>query len=322
LKRDKIIQTAKTTFQMETESLMAIASELSFDFASVVEIIEKSIGKVVISGIGKSAYIANKIVATLNSTGTHAQFLHAAEAIHGDLGLVQSGDVVIVISKSGCTPEIKNLVNLLKSKAVTLIGLTSYKNSFLGKHSDYVLHVPVKREACPHNLAPTTSTTAQLVMGDALAVALMKVNKITEADFAKSHPGGTLGKRLYWKVEDLIDKTQKPLVNVADSIREAIVAISKSRNGITAVEEEGRLVGVITDGDLRRMLFREIDFKMTKVKEVMSRQPKIINQYALATQALEMIELHKIGQLLVVDEAHQYVGILDFQDLLKEGIIN
>lgn len=322
MKRDKIIQTAKTTFQMEAESLMVIASELSFDFASAVEIIEKSTGKVVISGIGKSAYIANKIVATLNSTGTHAQFLHAAEAIHGDLGLVQSGDVVIIISKSGCTPEIKNLVNLLKSKAVTLIGLTSYQNSFLCKHADYVLHVPVKREACPHNLAPTTSTTAQLVMGDALAVALMKVKKITEADFAKSHPGGTLGKRLYWKVEDLIDKTQKPLVNVADSIREAIVAISKSRNGITAVEEQGRLVGVITDGDLRRMLFREIDFKMTKVKEVMSRQPKIINQYALATQALEMIELHKIGQLLVVDEAHQYVGILDFQDLLKEGIIN
>ncbi len=322
MKRDKIIQTAKATFQMEAESLMAIASELSFDFASVVEIIEKSTGKLVISGIGKSAYIANKIVATLNSTGTHAQFLHAAEAIHGDLGMVQSGDVVIIISKSGCTPEIKNLVNLLKSRSVTLIGLTSYQNSFLGKHADYVLHVPVKREACPHNLAPTTSTTAQLVMGDALAVALMKVKNFTEADFARSHPGGTLGKRLYWKVEDLIDKTQKPLVNVADSIREAIVAISKSRNGITAVEEDGQLVGVITDGDLRRMLFREIDFKTTKVKEVMSRQPKILNQYALATQALEMIEQYKIGQLLVVDENHQYVGILDFQDLLKEGIIN
>ncbi len=321
MNKEEIIKLGRETFHNEANALKVIADQLSDDFVSVVRTISKSKGKVVISGIGKSAHIANKIVATLNSTGIYAQFLHAAEAIHGDLGLIQKEDVVIVLSKSGNTPEIKNLVTLLKSYAVTLVGLTSHLESFLAQHAHYVLYVPIEKEAGPNNLAPTTSTTAQLVMGDALAVALMHLNKFTESDFAKSHPGGSLGKRLYWKVEDLVDKGQKPLVNSNDSIREAIVAISKSRNGITAVENQGELVGVITDGDLRRMLFKEIDFKNTLVKEVMTKNPKVIEKEALATQALEMIELHKVGQLLVIDAAKNYFGILDFQDLLKEGII-
>ncbi len=318
---EQIIKIGRETFYNEAKALESIAGQLSDDFASVICTINDKKGKVVVSGIGKSAHIANKIVATLNSTGTFSQFLHAAEAIHGDLGLIQENDVVIVLSKSGNTPEIKNLITLLKSYPITLVGITSHKESFLGKHAHYVLHVPIEQEAGPHNLAPTTSTTAQLAMGDALAVALMHLQDFTEADFAQSHPGGSLGKRLYWKVEDLIDKDQKPLVNIRDNIREAIVAISKSRNGITAVEDQGKLVGVITDGDLRRMLFNEVDFIVTKVEEIMSRNPKIIEQEALATQALEMIELHKVGQLLVVDSNQNYVGILDFQDLLKEGII-
>ncbi len=321
LNTEQIIKLGRETFYNEARALESIADQLSDDFASVICTINDKKGKVVVSGIGKSAHIANKIVATLNSTGTFSQFLHAAEAIHGDLGLIQENDVVIVLSKSGNTPEIKNLVTLLKSYPITLVGMTSHKESFLGKHAHYVLHVPIEQEAGPHNLAPTTSTTAQLAMGDALAVALMHLQDFTEADFARSHPGGSLGKRLYWKVEDLIDKDQKPLVNIRDNIREAIVAISKSRNGITAVEDQGKLVGVITDGDLRRMLFNEVDFTVTKVEEIMSKNPKIIEQEALATQALEMIELHKVGQLLVVDSNQNYVGILDFQDLLKEGII-
>ncbi len=321
LNTEQIIKLGRETFYNEARALESIADQLSDDFASVICTINDKKGKVVVSGIGKSAHIANKIVATLNSTGTFSQFLHAAEAIHGDLGLIQENDVVIVLSKSGNTPEIKNLVTLLKSYPITLVGMTSHKESFLGKHAHYVLHVPIEQEAGPHNLAPTTSTTAQLAMGDALAVALMHLQDFTEADFARSHPGGSLGKRLYWKVEDLIDKDQKPLVNIRDNIREAIVAISKSRNGITAVEDQGKLVGVITDGDLRRMLFNEVDFTVTKVEEIMSKNPKIIEQEALATQALEMIELHKVGQLLVVDSSQNYVGILDFQDLLKEGII-
>lgn len=316
-----IIKLGKQTFYNEAKALESIAEQLSDDFAQVVTKIKNGKGKVVVGGIGKSAHIANKIVATLNSTGTFSQFLHAAEAIHGDLGLIQTNDVVIVLSKSGNTPEIKNLVTLLKSYEITLVGITSHKESFLAKQSDYLLHVPIKKEAGPNNLAPTTSTTAQLAMGDALAVALMHVNHFSDADFARSHPGGSLGKRLYWKVVDLVDKDQKPLVNIHDNIREAIVAISKSRNGITAVEDEGKLVGVITDGDLRRMLFNEVDFTVTKVSEIMSEKPKTIQEEALATQALEMIELYKIGQLLVVDSNQTYVGILDFQDLLKEGII-
>ncbi len=318
---EQIINLGKETFYNEAKALKSIADQLSNDFISVIRTINKSKGKVVVSGIGKSAHIANKIVATLNSTGIFSQFLHAAEAIHGDLGLIQEDDVVIVLSKSGNTPEIKNLVTLLKSRPVTLVGLTSHTKSFLAKQANYILHVPIEKEAGPNNLAPTTSTTAQLAMGDALAVTLMHVNNFTDADFAKSHPGGSLGKRLYWRVEDLVDQDQKPLVNINDNIREAIVAISKSRNGITAVEDQGILKGVITDGDLRRMLFNEVDFKTTLVKEIMSENPKIIEKDALATQALEMIELHKVGQLLVVDSSQNYVGILDFQDLLKEGII-
>lgn len=318
---EQIINLGKEAFYNEADALKSIANKLSDDFASVIRTINDRKGKVVVSGIGKSAHIANKIVATLNSTGIFSQFLHAAEAIHGDLGLIQENDVVIVLSKSGNTPEIKNLVTLLKSRPVTLIGLTSHTQSFLAKHSHYILHVPIEKEAGPNNLAPTTSTTAQLAMGDALAVVLMHINNFTDADFAKNHPGGSLGKRLYWRVEDLIDRDQRPLVNVNDNIREAIVAISKSRNGITAVEDQGVLKGVITDGDLRRMLFNEVDFKTTLVKEIMTENPKIIEKEALATQALEMIELYKVGQLLVVDSSQNYIGILDFQDLLKEGII-
>ncbi len=321
MNNENLLKIGKKVLYNESITLRTIADQLSNNFIDVLNTIYNSKGKVVISGIGKSAHIANKIVATLNSTGVLSQFLHAAEAIHGDLGLVQEGDVIIILSKSGNTPEIKNLVTLLKSRSVTIIGLTSHLESFLAKKANYTLHLPIDKEAGPNNLAPTTSTTAQLAMGDTLAVALMHMNNFTDEDFAKSHPGGSLGKKLYWKVKDLIDSDQKPLVNVNDNIRDAIVAISKSRNGITAVEDNGKLVGVITDGDLRRMLFNEVDFKTTLVNQIMSNNPKIINKNALATKALEMIENNKVGQLLVINSEGKYVGILDFQDLLKEGII-
>ncbi len=321
MNNENLLKIGKKVLYNESITLKTIADQLSNDFIDVLNTIYNSKGKVVISGIGKSAHIANKIVATLNSTGVLSQFLHAAEAIHGDLGIVQEGDVIIILSKSGNTPEIKNLVTLLKSRSVTIIGLTSHLESFLAKKANYTLHLPIDKEAGPNNLAPTTPTTAQLAMGDSLSVALMHMNNFTDEDFAKSHPGGSLGKKLYWKVKDLIDSDQKPLVNVNDNIRDAIVAISKSRNGITAVEDNGKLVGVITDGDLRRMLFNEIDFKTTLVNQIMSNNPKIINKNALATKALEMIENNKVGQLLVINSEGKYAGILDFQDLLKEGII-
>ena len=321
MNRADVINWAKNTFVEEANSLINISNRITEDFFEVVETIVKNNQKIVVSGIGKSAHIAQKMVATFNSTGSKAQFLHAAEAIHGDLGLIEEGDTVIILSKSGNTPEIKNLVTLLKSRKVTLVALTSHKESFLAKQCHCTLWVPIEKEACPLNLAPTTSTTAQLVMGDALAIALMKVKNFTDQDFAQSHPGGSLGKRLYWKVEDMVDASQRPLVQQDDYVTEAIVAISKSRNGITAVENNGKLVGVITDGDLRRMLYKNLDHTTTKVKDVMSQNPKKILKTALATQALEMIELYKVGQLLVIDDQENYIGILDFQDLLREGIV-
>ena len=274
----------------------------------------------VVVGVGKSAHIANKIVATLNSTGTPSQFLHATEAIHGDLGLVRPEDVVICISKSGNTPEITYLAPILKQYASVLIGLTSNLKSELAKNSDIVLDVNIDKEACPVNLAPTTSTTAQLVMGDALAVALMKLRAFTQNDFAKYHPGGALGKRLLWTVENIVDPERKPSVHPDSSITEVINSLTSGRHGITVVIDNDKIVGVITDGDLRRMLLNNETFAHLTAKDIASMNPKTIKKAEKAREALAILRHNSIGQLVVVDEENHYYGILDIHSILNEGI--
>lgn len=273
-----------------------------------------------VTGIGKSALIATKIVATLNSTGTPSMFLHAAEAIHGDLGMVQPGDVVICISKSGNSPEIKVLVPLLKRFGNVLIGMTANKNSFLGKESDFVLNAYVESEACPNNLAPTNSTTAQLVLGDALAVCLMEMRDFKSEDFAKYHPGGALGKKLLLRVGDMLDGTHKPEVAPESSIKAAIVEISEKRLGVTAVIENNKIIGIITDGDIRRMLNDRDNIAGVTATDIMTRNPKTIRSTDMAADALNTMENHAITQLVVADDG-EYKGILHLHDILKEGIV-
>ena len=274
----ELIQIAQGVFREEIQALEAIASRISESFVDAVNAIYNTKGKLVVVGVGKSAHIANKIVATLNSTGTPSQFLHATEAIHGDLGLVRPEDVVICISKSGNTPEITYLAPILKQYASVLIGLTSNLKSELAKNSDIVLDVNIDKEACPVNLAPTTSTTAQLVMGDALAVALMKLRAFTQNDFAKYHPGGALGKRLLWTVENIVDPERKPFVHPDSSITEVINSLTSGRHGITVVIDNDKIVGVITDGDLRRMLLNNETFAHLTAKDIASMNPKTIQK--------------------------------------------
>ena len=285
-----------------------------------MEAILQSKGRVVITGIGKSAIIAQKMVATMNSTGTPAIFMHAADAIHGDLGMIQPSDVVICISKSGNTPEIKVLVPLLKRENNPLIAITANKESFLATQSDYVLYAYSHREACPNNLAPTTSTTSQLVIGDALAVALMQVKQFGSADFAKYHPGGALGKRLYLTVGETIAKNQVPIVAPETDIKQVIIEISQKMLGVTAVLDGERIVGVITDGDIRRMLSRYEEIKGLKARDIMSTSPKTIDAGGLAVDALDFMQNHKITQLLVTRQG-QYVGVIHLHNLIQEGII-
>jgi arabinose-5-phosphate isomerase len=285
-----------------------------------VELIFNSRGRVIITGIGKSAIIANKIVATLNSTGTPSVFMHAADAIHGDLGLVLKDDVVICISKSGNTPEIKVLIPLLKKTKNPLIAITGNMNSMLAEQANFVFNSYVEKEACPNNLAPTTSTTAQLVMGDALAVSLLKIRGFSSNDFAKYHPGGALGKKLYLSVKDLLILNEKPTVSLKSGINEVIIEISEKRLGVTAVTENSRIVGIITDGDLRRMLTKSEDFSKLSAEDIMSKSPKTININAMAIEAMELMESNKISQLLVEDN-EQYAGVIHLHDLIKEGII-
>lgn len=317
---DSILASAKKTILSESESIAALTNYLDSDFASAVQTVYSTKGRVVVTGIGKSAIIASKIVATLNSTGTPSLFLHAAEAIHGDLGIVQPGDVVICISKSGNSPEIKVLAPLLKRYGNILIGMTANKNSFLAKESDFVMHAYVDNEACPNNLAPTNSTTAQLVMGDALAVCLMEMRGFTAEDFAKYHPGGALGKKLLLRVGDMLDDTHKPQVTPDCSIKKAIVEISEKRLGVTAVVEDNKIVGIITDGDIRRMLNDRDDIAGVTAADIMTANPKTIRTTDLATDALNRMENFAITQLVVADEG-EYKGILHLHDILKEGIV-
>ena len=318
--KQSILKTAKTTIQLESKAIDNLTDLLTEDFSDAVELIYQSKGRVIITGIGKSAIIANKIVATLNSTGTPSVFMHAADAIHGDLGLMLEDDIVICISKSGNTPEIKVLVPLIKNANNKMIAITGNINSFLGQQADYILNTYVAQEACPNNLAPTTSTTAQLVMGDALAVCLLELRGFSSKDFAKYHPGGALGKRLYLRVNDLSSQNQKPQVGLETSLKEVIVEITEKMLGVTAVVDNHQIVGIITDGDLRRMLSKSDDFTSLKAKDIMSNNPRRISEEAMAVDAKELMEAFNITQLLVEHDG-KYAGVVHLHDLIKEGII-
>ena len=317
---NNVLDFARKTIETELYSLEKLTSFLDENFPQAVEAILQSKGRVVITGIGKSAIIAQKMVATMNSTGTPAIFMHAADAIHGDLGMIQPSDVVICISKSGNTPEIKVLVPLLKRENNPLIAITANKESFLATQSDYVLYAYTEREACPNNLAPTTSTTSQLVIGDALAVALMQVKQFGSADFAKYHPGGALGKRLYLTVGEAIAKNQVPVVAPETDIKQVIVEISQKMLGVTAVLDGEHIVGVITDGDIRRMLSRYDQIKGLRARDIMTTHPKTIAAEVLAVDALDFMQNHTITQLLVTRQG-KYVGVIHLHNLIQEGII-
>ena len=317
---DKIKELAISTLNIEADSVRNLQNFINNDFVATVKLIYESKGRVVVTGIGKSAIIAQKMVATMNSTGTPSIFMHAADAIHGDLGTIQKEDVVICISKSGNTPEIKVLVPLLKTGGNKLIGLVGNVDSYLAKQSDYVLNSTVEKEACPNNLAPTSSTTAQLAMGDALAVCLLDCRDFTSSDFAKYHPGGALGKKLYLKVGDIATQNQKPIVKPDDSIKSVIMEISSKRLGATAVVENGNLVGVITDGDLRRMLEKTDAINSLRAADIMNKTPKQIEAEELAVNVMQLLEKFNITQLIVTDHG-KYHGFVHLHDLLKEGII-
>ncbi len=315
-----ILDLAKKTILSESDAIRNLNTLLNDDFVHSVSCIIASKGRVIITGVGKSAIIAAKIVATFNSTGTPAIFMHAADAIHGDLGTIQENDVVICISKSGSTPEIKMLVPLIKRGKNKLIGMTGNIDSFLGQQADFVLNTFVQKEACPNNLAPTTSTTAQLVMGDALAICLLDLKGFSSNDFAKYHPGGSLGKRLYLTVADIATNNQKPEVDAHTDIKNVIVEISEKMLGVSAVTENGKIVGVVTDGDIRRMLNKYDDFSGLKAQDVMSTNPKTIQIDVLAIKALELMQENGISQLLAVD-GNKYVGIVHLHNLINEGIL-
>ncbi|MBZ9628083.1 KpsF/GutQ family sugar-phosphate isomerase [Psychroflexus sp. CAK57W] len=311
---------AKEIIELESKAIENLGRLIDTSFSDAVNIIYKSKGRVIITGVGKSAIIATKIVATLNSTGTPAVYMHAADAIHGDLGTILRDDVVICISKSGNTPEIKVLAPLIKNFKNTLIAITGNKDSFLGQQADFVLNSFVEKEACPNNLAPTTSTTAQLVIGDALAVCLLKLRGFSSDDFAKFHPGGALGKTLYLRVRDITSQNMKPQVTLTTPLKDVIVEISKNMLGVTAVIDQDEVVGIITDGDLRRMLSSTEDFTKLKAKDIMSRNPKTITNSAMAIDALELLEENDITQLIALDSG-KYAGVVHLHNLVKEGII-
>ena len=315
----QIIEIAKSVINQEAQAIHELSTLLDNQFSEVVNLLYNSTDRLVVTGIGKSAIIANKVVATLNSTGQPAMFMHAADAIHGDLGMIQNNDVILCISKSGSTPEIKVLVPLIKNLGNKLIGMVSNKSSFLAEHSDYVLHAFAEKEACPNNLAPTTSTTTQLVLGDALAVALLKMRGFSSNDFAKYHPGGVLGKKLFLRVEDLV-KLEKPQVNLSSSVQDVIIEISSKRLGATVVVDGNSISGLITDGDLRRMLEKGADLNQLTASDIMTEKPKCISKNALAAEALGVMEVNQISQLVVDDEG-SYIGIIHLHDILKEGIL-
>jgi arabinose-5-phosphate isomerase len=319
----EILEIAKETIKKESLCIENLLNYIDNEFVSAVKEIFNSKGRLIISGIGKSAIIGNKIVATLNSTGTPAIFMHAAEAIHGDLGIIQPDDIVICISKSGNTPEIKVLTPLVKARGNKLIAMVGNTDSYLAKSADYILNCTVEKEACPNNLAPTSSTTAQLVMGDALSVALLYCKNFTSEDFAKYHPGGSLGKRLYLKVSDLYVKNEKPCVSPSTPLTETLMEITSKRLGCTVVAEENNILGIITDGDLRRMLNNKdiIDTKTQTAEQIMTQNPKRIQADAFAVEAFTIMQENHITQLIVTDENNKYLGIIHLHDLITEGII-
>lgn len=317
---EAILDLAKKTIQKEAQAIQNLTSLLSDDFAKAVQCIIDSKGRVIVSGIGKSAIIASKIVSTLNSTGTPAIFMHAADAIHGDLGTIQENDVVICISNSGNTPEIKMLVPLIKRGTNKLIGMTGNTDSFLGQQAHFVLNTHIDEEACPNNLAPTTSTTAQLVMGDALAICLLELKGFSSTDFAKYHPGGALGKRLYLRVEDIANSNQKPQVNVSTDVKNVIVEISEKMLGVTVVLQDEDIVGIVTDGDIRRMLNKYNSINGLSARDIMSSNPKTIETNVLAVHALELMQDKGISQLIAV-EGKKYKGIVHLHNLINEGIL-
>jgi arabinose-5-phosphate isomerase len=306
---------------MEADAVLQLSSQLDDSFEKAIDCLAACKGRIVISGIGKSAIIAQKIVATLNSTGSPAIFLHAADAIHGDLGMIQPEDVVIIISKSGESPEIKVLLPLVRNFGNCLVAITGNMSSYLARKSDFVLNTTVAQEACPNNLAPTTSTTAQLVMGDALAVCLMEKRGFEMEDFAKLHPGGTLGKKLYLRVGDLYPDNEKPEVKADQSVKEVIMEITRKRLGVAAVTgADGKLVGIITDGDLRRMLEKSDTIQHIRAVDIMSLNPKTISPSEMAVNALDLMRQNEIMQLIVAEDGN-YLGILHLHDLVKEGLI-
>lgn len=316
-----IIAIAKKTIEVEARSIKQLSDLINNDFEKAVEIINQCKGRLVVSGIGKSAIIAQKIVATLNSTGSPSIFLHAADAIHGDIGMVQQQDVVMIISKSGDSPEIKVLVPLIKNFKNTIIAMSGNVNSYLAKCADIFLNTTVPEEACPNNLAPTSSTTAQMVMGDALAICLMEIKGFDTDDFAKLHPGGTLGKKLYLRVGDLFINNEKPSARSESTLKEVILEITKKRLGATVITDDNeKILGIITDGDLRRMLEKDITRIEVKAKDIMTRNPKTIESSKLAVDALDVMRKNNITQLIVT-ENNKYAGIIHLHDLVREGII-
>lgn len=316
-----IISTGKQTIIAESHSVAALLNNINEDFEKAVLQIFESKGRLVISGIGKSAIIAQKIVASLNSTGTPSLFLHAADAIHGDIGMVLPEDIVMILSKSGDSPEIKVLVPLIKNFRNPLIAICGNMQSYLAKCADIVLNTTVEEEASPYNLAPTSSTTAQLVMGDAICVCLMELRGFNPEDFAKFHPGGTLGKRLYLRVGELSINNEKPSVKTGNFLKEVIIEITKKRLGVTVVlDDADKIVGIITDGDLRRMLEKDLYHAEAKAKDIMTSNPKTIDSKSLAVHALDIMRNNNITQL-VVTENNRYLGIIHLHDLIKEGII-
>ena len=316
-----IITSALKTLQLQADSIMELIPYAGETLVAAVEMLAACKGRVVISGIGKSAIVAQKIVATMNSTGTPALFMHAADAIHGDLGMIQQEDIVIVISKSGDSPEIKVLTPLIKNFGNKIIGIVGNMQSYLAAHADVVINTTVSQEACPNNLAPTTSTTAQMVMGDVIAICLIEVKDFKTVDFARFHPGGALGKRMYLKCGDLIKLHEKPYVAEEDSIKKVIVEISKKRLGATAIlNKQGEPIGIVTDGDVRRMFENYDDFNALIATDIMTPHAKKIDTNELAVEALQLMKTHNISQLLVM-EKNEYMGMLHLHDLIKEGII-
>ncbi|MBC8053201.1 MAG: KpsF/GutQ family sugar-phosphate isomerase [Sphingobacteriaceae bacterium] len=316
----EILNIARRTLQIEVEGISGLITKLNNDFSVIISKLLATKGRVIITGVGKSAIIAQKIVATFNSTGTPSIFMHAADAIHGDLGIIQKDDILICISKSGNTSEIKVLVPFLKQSGNVLIGMVGDLNSYLAQQADFVLDVTVEKEACPHNLAPTTSTTAQLAMGDVLAVCLLESREFSSQDFAKYHPGGSLGKRLYLKVKDLYINNNKPEISPNASIKDVILEITKNRLGAVTVVEDNKIRGIITDGDIRRMMEKYNSFENLIAKEIMGTSPRLISSTELALNALELMRSNNITQLIVADKG-VYKGIIHLHDLLREGII-